>query len=146
MQNSLAKFRSFPERELLFHNNSPVILHYSLATTILMKSLSFLPVCFPMDALPLKNLFNEMAGSKSSKKRPTMEILSKHFGYYKINKIQRCQPLEIRFWIMSHPPQPPQNPQTKTLNWTRENQNQVKFHKNTTILEKRTQYFFLIWR
>ena len=27
--NSPAKFRSFPERTLLFHNNSPLILHYS---------------------------------------------------------------------------------------------------------------------
>ena len=34
-QNSPAKFRSFPERALLFHNNSPVTLHYSPATTIL---------------------------------------------------------------------------------------------------------------
>ena len=35
IQNSPAKFRSFPERALLFHNNSPVTLHYSPATTIL---------------------------------------------------------------------------------------------------------------
>ena len=35
MQNYPAKFRSFPERALLFHNNSPVTLHYSRATTIL---------------------------------------------------------------------------------------------------------------
>ena len=34
-QNSLAKFRSFPERALFFHNNSPVTLYYSPATTIL---------------------------------------------------------------------------------------------------------------
>ena len=34
-QNSPAKFRSFPERALLFHNNSPVTLHCSPATTIL---------------------------------------------------------------------------------------------------------------
>ena len=33
--NFPAKFRSFPERALLFHNNSPVTLHYSPATTIL---------------------------------------------------------------------------------------------------------------
>ena len=33
--NSPAKFCSFPERVLLFHNNSPVTLHYSPATTIL---------------------------------------------------------------------------------------------------------------
>ena len=35
MQNSLAKLRLFPERALLFHNHSPVTLHYSPATTIL---------------------------------------------------------------------------------------------------------------
>ena len=34
-QNSPAKFRSFPERALLFHNNSPVTLYYSPATAIL---------------------------------------------------------------------------------------------------------------
>ena len=34
-QNSPAKFRSFPERALLFHNNSPATLHCSPATTIL---------------------------------------------------------------------------------------------------------------
>ena len=36
-QNSLAKFRSFPERALLFHNNSPVTLHCSHATTIILN-------------------------------------------------------------------------------------------------------------
>ena len=35
VQNSPAKFCLFPERALLFHNNSPVTLHYSPATTIL---------------------------------------------------------------------------------------------------------------
>ena len=37
MQNSQAKFRSFSERDSLFHsfNNSPLTLHYSPATTIL---------------------------------------------------------------------------------------------------------------
>ena len=35
MQNSPAKFRSFPERALLFHNNSPITLHYSHDTTVL---------------------------------------------------------------------------------------------------------------
>ena len=34
-QHSLAKFCLFPERPLLFNNNSPVTLHYSPATTIL---------------------------------------------------------------------------------------------------------------
>ena len=34
-QNSPAKFRLFPKRALPFHNNSPVTLHYSPATTIL---------------------------------------------------------------------------------------------------------------
>ena len=34
-QNSTAKFHSFPERASLFHNNPPVTLHYSPATTIL---------------------------------------------------------------------------------------------------------------
>ena len=38
MQNSPAKFCFFPERASIFHNNSPVILHYSLATTILNKN------------------------------------------------------------------------------------------------------------
>ena len=38
-QNSLAKFRSFSERALLFHNNSPATLHYSHATTILNETL-----------------------------------------------------------------------------------------------------------
>ena len=38
-QNSPVKFRSFPERALLFHNNSPATLHCSPATTILMKTL-----------------------------------------------------------------------------------------------------------
>ena len=41
-ENSPAKFCSFPERVLLFHNNSPVTLHYSPATIFLMKSLSCL--------------------------------------------------------------------------------------------------------
>ena len=34
-QNSLAKFHPFPERALLFHNNSPATLLCSPATTIL---------------------------------------------------------------------------------------------------------------
>ena len=34
-QISLAKFRSFSERALLFHNNSPATLNYSPTTTIL---------------------------------------------------------------------------------------------------------------
>ena len=34
-QNFPVKFRLFPERASLFHNNSPVTLHYSPATTIL---------------------------------------------------------------------------------------------------------------
>ena len=34
-QNSPAKFHSFPERALLFHNNSPVTLHYSPVTAII---------------------------------------------------------------------------------------------------------------
>ena len=33
--NSPAIFHLFPERALLFHNNSPVTLHYSPGTTIL---------------------------------------------------------------------------------------------------------------
>ena len=37
-QNSPAKFRSFPERALFFHNNSPVTLHCSPATTILIEN------------------------------------------------------------------------------------------------------------
>ena len=39
MQNSPAKFRSFPERAKLLHNNSPVTLRYSPATTILNETL-----------------------------------------------------------------------------------------------------------
>ena len=39
MQNSPSKFRSFSERALLFHNNSPATLHYSPATTILNETL-----------------------------------------------------------------------------------------------------------
>ena len=35
MQNSAAKFLSFPEKASLFHNNSPVTSHLSPATTIL---------------------------------------------------------------------------------------------------------------
>ena len=34
-KNSAAKFRSFPERALVFHNNSPVTLHSSPTITIL---------------------------------------------------------------------------------------------------------------
>ena len=37
MQNSSAKFCSFPERDLLFHNNSPVTLHYSATTIIILN-------------------------------------------------------------------------------------------------------------
>ena len=37
-QNYPAKFRLFPERALVFHNNSPVTLHCSPATTILDKN------------------------------------------------------------------------------------------------------------
>ena len=37
-QNSLAKFRLLPERVSLFHNNSPVTLPYSPATTILIEN------------------------------------------------------------------------------------------------------------
>ena len=41
-QNSPAKFRSFPERALLFHNNSSVTLHYSPALQFLTKTLSII--------------------------------------------------------------------------------------------------------
>ena len=39
LQNSPAKFCLFPERALLFHNNSPATLHCSPATTILNETL-----------------------------------------------------------------------------------------------------------
>ena len=40
-QNSLAKFCSFPERALLFHNNSPATLLCPPATTILNENPEF---------------------------------------------------------------------------------------------------------
>ena len=45
-QNSLAKFCLFPERALLFHNNSPATLHCSPATTIFNENPACIKVWF----------------------------------------------------------------------------------------------------
>ena len=46
MQNSMAKFCSFPGRALLFHNNSPVTLHCSPATAIILNEIAALDKFF----------------------------------------------------------------------------------------------------
>ena len=56
-QNSPAKFRSFLERALLFHNNSPATLQCSPATTIKLFLIKTLHFHFPWTSFPFTSTF-----------------------------------------------------------------------------------------